>query len=170
MKCKNFWKNIISYQEGEVSPPLKEQMDFHLSECANCREELNSSRKITEILHNMDTIKKDEYFWNCLYKDIKGVRISYKIVKENYHPEYFRLGFWDRFLRPALIGFSFGIIIFLSYLYYDFKSEDFINNRINYTSEDIEFYINEHSLAENDDIFSQGGITPLLVSFQENNK
>ena len=72
MKCKDFIKNIIFYQEGEISSSMKEQMDCHLLECKNCSEELNVSREITEILHNVGDIKKDEYFWNNLFKNLSS--------------------------------------------------------------------------------------------------
>jgi len=170
MKCKDFIKNIIFYQEGEINSSVREQMDCHLLECENCKEELNISREITEILHNMDDIKKDEHFWNNLYRDIRNVKIGYKIAKENYPAEYAGLSFWDRFLKPALIGFSFGIILFFSYLYYDIKSEGPpYEMGMNYAVDETEFYIQEHSLSE-DNLFSQGGLTPLLVSIEDTEK
>ncbi len=170
MKCKDFIKNIIFYQEGEISSSMREQRDCHLSECKNCREELNISREITETLHNVDDIKKDEYFWNNLYRDIKNVRIGYKIAKENYPAEYSGLSFWDRFLKPALIGFSFGVMLFFSYLYYDIKSEGLpYEMGMNYAVDETEFYINEHSLSEGN-LFSQEGLTPLLVSIGDTEK
>ena len=168
MKCKEFIKNIIQYHEAEVSSSLKKEMDSHLSECKDCKKELIISKEMAELLHNADLIKKGDYFWDDLYKNVRNLRIGYKMAKEKYRSEYY-VGFWDRFLKPALIGFTFGLLLFLSYIYFDLKSGGLLDRReISFASEEIEFYINEHSLSENGNIFSQGGLAPVFVSIQEN--
>jgi len=168
MKCKEFINDIIPYQKGEVNSSLKEEMGSHLSKCADCREELNISKEMAEVLHNVDVIKRDDYFWNALYGDIRNFRIGYRIAREKYRSESYVLSFWDRFLKPALIGFSFGLLLFLSFLYYDLKSGGLLGKaEKSITSDEIEFYINEHSLSENGNIFSQEGLTSIFVSVQE---
>jgi len=168
MKCKEFIKNVIQYQKGEVNSSLKEEMDSHLSKCANCREELNISKEMAEVLHNVYVINRDDYFWNDLYKNVRNLRIGYRIAKEKYPSESYVLSFWDRFLKPALVGFSFGLLLFLSFLYFDIRSGGLIGRgEGSFTSDELEFYINEHSLSENENIFSQEGLTSIFVSVQE---
>jgi len=168
MKCKEFIKNIIQYQKGEINSSLKEEIDSHLSKCPNCREELNISKEMAEVLHNVDVIKRDDFFWNDLYRNVRNLRMGYRIAREEYPSESYVLSFWDRFLKPALVGFSFGLLLFLSFLYFDLKSGGLLGRgEASFTSDEIEFYINEHSLSENGNIFSQEGITSVFVSTQE---
>lgn len=168
MKCKEFIKNIIQYQRGEVNSFLKEEIDSHLSKCADCREELNVSIEMAEVLHNVDVIKRDDYFWKDLYKNARNLRIGYRIAREKYPSESYVLSFWDRFLKPALVGFSFGLLLFVSFLYFDLKSGGLLGRgEVSFTSDEIDFYINEHSLSENGNIFSQEGLTSVFVSVQE---
>ena len=168
MKCKEFLKNIIFYQKNNLFPGLKERMNEHLSECENCRQELDMSDEIADILKNIETIEKDDYFWNNLQNSIRAARIGYRTAKNEFRLEY-RLSFWDRFLKPALIGFSFSLLLFVGYIYYDLGLNDFLNaDNMKFAVEDTEFYINEHSMLENGSMFSQGEITPLLVSMGEN--
>ena len=167
MKCKEFVKNIILYQEDELNPSLKEKMDAHLSGCPKCREELNISQEITDVLNNVEAIEKEDYFWNNLQNNVRVARIGYNIAQEEYHSEY-HLSFWERFLKPAIVGFSFGLLCFFAYLYFDLSSGGLWDAKeIRFTGEDVEFYINEHSLLENRNIFSQGELTPLFVSIEE---
>ena len=168
MKCKEFIKNIIKYQEGEVSPSLKKEMDLHLSECANCREELSVTEEMAKIIHNVDVIERDDYFWNSLYNNVRNIRVAYSIARERYSTKSYTLSFWDRFLKPALVGFSFGILLFLSLLYYDLRSGGLLGKaERSITNDEIEFYINEHSLSESGNIFAQEGLSPVFVSVQE---
>lgn len=168
MKCKKFLKNIISYQEDNLNPDLMEQIDAHLSECQKCREEYNISCEMADALKNVETIEKEDYFWNNLQNNIRAARIGYSKAQTEYRLEY-RLSFWDRFLKPALIGFSFGVLLFAGYIYYDLTSGGFWDsNNVRFTVEDTEFYFNEHSMLENGSIFSQGELTPMLVSMEEN--
>lgn len=123
---------------------------------------------MADILHNVDVVKRDDYFWDDLYKNVRNLKMGYKMAREKYRSEYY-VSFWDRFLKPALIGFSFGLLLFSSYIYFDFKSGGLLDKSgVGFASEEIEFYIDEHSLSENGNIFSQGGLTPVFVSIQEN--
>ncbi len=170
MKCKEFLRNIIPYQENKVNSSLKSKMDAHISKCSKCRKELEISRDVADVLNNVEKIERDEYFWNNLYNDIRNVRIGYNVVCEKYRSEY-KLSFWERFLKPAMIGFSFGILLFFMYFYIDFKSGGLWKQKyIEFAGKEMEFYIDEHSLTENGNIFSQGELTTSFVSFQENNK
>lgn len=170
MRCKEFLGNIIPYQENKVNPSLKSKMDAHISKCSKCREELEISRDVADVLNNVEKIEKNEYFWNNLHNNIRNIRIGYNFVREKYRSEY-KLSFWERFLKPAMIGFSFGILLFFMYFYIDFKSGGLWKQKeVKFAGKEIEFYINAHSLTENGNIFSQGELTTLLTSFQENNK
>ena len=113
-------------------------------------------------------IEKEDYFWNNLGNNIRAARIGYNRARTEYKLEY-RLSFWDRFLKPALVGFSFSVLLFAGYIYYDLTSGGFWNSaNVRIAVEDSEFYFNEHSMLENGSIFSQGELTPMLVSLEEN--
>lgn len=170
MKCKEFLRNIIPYQENKVNSFLKSEMDTHISECLKCREELEISKEIANALNSMGKIERDDYFWNNLHNNVRSVKAGYSIVCGKYRSE-FRLSFWERFLKPAMIGFSFGLLLFFMYFYLDFKSGGLWKQKyIEFTGQEREFYMDEHSLTENGNIFSQGELTTLFVSLQDNNK
>lgn len=170
MNCRKFLKNIISYQENIIDPTLKSNMDAHVSKCSKCREAFEVTKEMADVLNNVEKVERSDYFWNNLHNDIINAKVGYTIVTKKYHPEY-KLSFWERFLKPAMIGFSFGILLFSIYFYFDFKSGGFWSQKeINSAGKEVDFYINEHSLTENSNIFSHGELATSLISFQEDNK
>ena len=169
MKCKECIKYII--QEGEISLSQKERFEEHVAKCKECREALDSSREIAGLLGTIGTVARDEVSSDNLYRNMRSARIGYKAAREQYQPGYSVSGVWDRFFKPALTGFAFGLILLISYIYVDLQNEGFFGrDYVTYAAEDMEFLISEHSLNESETIFTQEELTLMYSSTQKNER
>ncbi|MCK4967297.1 zf-HC2 domain-containing protein [bacterium] len=169
MKCKECIKCII--QEGEISPSIKERVEAHIAQCDDCREALHSSREIAGLLVTIGTVARDDVYWDNLFRNIRSARMGYKAARERYQPGYSVSGMWDRFFKPALTGFAFGLILLISYIYVDLQNEGFFGrDDVTYAAEDMEFLISEHSLNESETIFTQEELTLMYSSTQKNGR
>ena len=166
MRCKECIKYITL--EGEISPSRKERFEEHIAECKECREALHSSREIAGLLGTIGTVARDDAYWDSLFGNIRSARMGYKAALEQYQPVYSMSGVWNRFFKPALTGFAFGLILLISYIYMDSQNEGFFSrDDVTYPAEDMEFLISEHSLNESETIFTQEELTLMYSSTQK---
>jgi anti-sigma factor RsiW len=48
--CRQAWKEITSYTEGDLTPEMRERMDRHLRECPHCRAVYDGSQNVVRLL------------------------------------------------------------------------------------------------------------------------
>ena len=48
--CREVWKEITNYIEGDLTPEMREQVDRHLRECPHCKAVYDGSRNVVRLL------------------------------------------------------------------------------------------------------------------------
>ena len=54
MKCKTLVLELTEYLDGEIDSALKEELEFHLLKCKNCRLIVNTTKKTIEVYCNSE--------------------------------------------------------------------------------------------------------------------
>lgn len=74
MECDKFLEKIDLYIHNEISANERAELDSHISECENCRNELEFARKINAALRNLPLIETPPDFKDRLHEKIKAER------------------------------------------------------------------------------------------------
>jgi anti-sigma factor (TIGR02949 family) len=48
--CREVWKEITNYIEGDLTPEMRERVDRHLQECPHCKAVYDGSRNVVRLL------------------------------------------------------------------------------------------------------------------------
>ena len=48
--CREVWKEITNYIEGDLPPEMRERVDRHLKECPHCKAVYDGSRNVVRLL------------------------------------------------------------------------------------------------------------------------
>jgi predicted anti-sigma-YlaC factor YlaD len=48
--CREAWKEMVNFQEGDLSPEIHQCIDMHLGACANCRGVYDGSHNVVRLL------------------------------------------------------------------------------------------------------------------------
>jgi len=86
MNCHHVRKKLSAFQDGELSDSLKQEIQIHLRECADCAAVLAEMEQVWSQLSHADTITSAPYFW---------ARLSHRIQKQGT-----RKRFVDRVAAP----------------------------------------------------------------------
>ncbi len=49
LKCKDVWREISNYLDGNLEAPLRQRMDHHLRDCKSCKAVLDGTRNIVSL-------------------------------------------------------------------------------------------------------------------------
>jgi len=158
MKCDYALKHMYS---DTISVKLKQEIDEHISGCLSCRSNIAASEQVGETLAALEPVRKDSAFWSDMSR---GVRL----YRENRQKKW-----WHTILdflqvepvsrRSALIGGICCLILFMVVAVYIPTATD---NRqaADDVAEEVDFYLQEHTLAQDADIFGIGAFNKVFVS------
>ena len=48
--CREVWKEITNYIEGDLTPEMRDRVDRHLRECAHCKAVYDGSQNVVRLL------------------------------------------------------------------------------------------------------------------------
>ena len=74
MKCHSVQKKFSAYQDRELRPEEKEQVNVHLAKCRSCREQYAEFERLWQTLGEMEEIHPDPWFYRQLVRKIKEPR------------------------------------------------------------------------------------------------
>jgi excisionase family DNA binding protein len=63
MKCKDVRMELVAYIDGELSTMGQRAIEAHLAECADCAQETEKLRGVTELTQNWQGITPTENWW-----------------------------------------------------------------------------------------------------------
>jgi len=84
MKCKKIRRKLVAYLDGELNEKQRLLIERHLSECIECRKEINLLSETFYLLKNERHIAPSENFETNLW------RIIYSAKKEKVTPYFLR--------------------------------------------------------------------------------
>ena len=50
IECREVWKEITNYIEGDLTPEMRERVGRHLKECRHCKAVYDGSRNVVRLL------------------------------------------------------------------------------------------------------------------------
>lgn len=75
MRCQKFKELLAGYQDGELDDSQQLELENHLKECADCREELSRLEKVKEVTgrvkYNDLPLEVWESYWQNLYRRVE---------------------------------------------------------------------------------------------------
>ena len=48
--CRNVWRELVNYTEGDLTPEMRDRITRHLQSCPHCRAVYDGSRNIVRLL------------------------------------------------------------------------------------------------------------------------
>ena len=70
MKCEEVKPYLMSHLDGEIEPEKKAEIERHLTECPNCREEYQSFVKLKQETDKMKLADLSDELWNGYWKGV----------------------------------------------------------------------------------------------------
>jgi predicted anti-sigma-YlaC factor YlaD len=70
MKCEQIRPYLSAYLDGEIEQDKKLEIEKHLSECENCRDEYQSFAKLKEVTDRMKFADLSDQLWAGYWKGI----------------------------------------------------------------------------------------------------
>jgi len=55
--CREVWKEIINYMEGDLKPEMRKRVDRHLRECPQCKAVYEGSQNVVRLLGGDNVLK-----------------------------------------------------------------------------------------------------------------
>lgn len=59
-------RQLSAYLHGELPPPLRQQVQIHLSECADCQRELERAKHVIRLISNLETVSAPSGLWEMV--------------------------------------------------------------------------------------------------------
>ncbi|MGB7061958.1 MAG: zf-HC2 domain-containing protein [Candidatus Zixiibacteriota bacterium] len=70
MKCDDVKPYLMSYLDGEIEPEKRSEIERHLTECPNCREEYQAFVKLKQETDKMRLADLSDELWRSYWKGI----------------------------------------------------------------------------------------------------
>jgi len=170
MRCADFRRQLIYYQEGMMGEADRETMEEHLENCVECRAEWNETQKIVTHIRKIPKVRRSSEFWDDLYQKLLTSRIRLDVQREQV--SLFRIieRYFARFLKPAAIGCVVIIICVFTYFGWDYWGNgEYTQITAFKTGSDEEFYLEEHIMSEYRNLFLQGNLPEVSAMFNLGN-
>ena len=108
MNCQLCQKESDAYLEGRLPEGIRAQVDAHLAQCVTCAESYRLLRLSEKVMEAEKTVLSNPFLSTRVMAGIEKLERE----KESYQniPAYWKV------LKPALIGLSIGVAIFLGIL------------------------------------------------------
>lgn len=160
MKCEYVLKNQYS---DSISVKKKKSIDDHIMACSFCQEQIVANDHVSELLK---VIKSAEVSDTRMAELLQGVR-RYRERKQS--------AWWRSLLdflpvepfprKTAIVGITCCVMMFLfTIVYFPLFTVDHPVEEISVG--EIEFYLQEHALAQDADLFGKSAISNVFVSLR----
>lgn len=68
--CREVWKEITNYMEGDLTPELKNRVDQHLRTCSHCKAVYDGSQNVVRLLSGKSVLELPTGFSQRLFDRI----------------------------------------------------------------------------------------------------
>lgn len=65
--CRDVWKELVNYMEGDLTPEMRERISLHLRGCSHCRAVYDGSYNVVRLLGEKSIIELPQGFSQRLY-------------------------------------------------------------------------------------------------------
>jgi predicted anti-sigma-YlaC factor YlaD len=72
ISCKEVWREISNYLEGEISGELRARMEEHFRGCKHCTAVLDGTRNVVQLVGDATAFELPAGFSNRLYRKLSG--------------------------------------------------------------------------------------------------
>ena len=165
MQCKAVQNYCESYWNGLLHTRLAESIEHHLARCHDCSREYATQREIRSLLHGMPEISRPDDFWSSLECSIRE-RISESRNPAVFDEAEFNLPSVFRF-RYQLAAAMLILMLIISSIVWDawrYSGEESLLVKTNGSGEDIDFYLEEHDLAQGHNALSQSAFAGVVFT------
>lgn len=147
MGCLDFRKSLSAFLDGELNPREHEQIRIHISQCANCRHEVEKLKEMVGIVRNMPEPEIPAQLWELTRRKLEVNS------EEQIKSWIFRIPKWS-FVPVAATLLIFLVFFFGSQFYYkgDIEAPTF------------NIYVQEHLLSYSDRILPPDLLSELTVA------
>jgi excisionase family DNA binding protein len=76
MKCKDVQMELVPYLDGELSTMGQKVIEAHLAECADCAQETEELRSVTELSQNLAKITPKSNWWTNLQVKLESEKTT----------------------------------------------------------------------------------------------
>ena len=66
--CREVWKEITNYIEGDLTPEIRERVERHLKECLHCKAVYDGSRNVVRLLGGNNVLELPAGFSQRLHR------------------------------------------------------------------------------------------------------
>lgn len=105
MQCSKFRKDLSAFLDNELAPKRREQMEIHISECADCRQEAERIKKVIRIMGSIARPDVPIQLWETMRQKLGTV------TEKTDRTWRFRIPKWSFIPAGALVLM---ILLFLS--------------------------------------------------------
>lgn len=152
MRYTKFHKNLSAFLDNELSSEDRKQTEQHLSECADCRQELEKLRRTISLIKRVERPEVPSYLWEGTRERLT---LPYKTG--------FRVPRWS-FIPVGAVAFTFLMYILISQSFF-IKQTSFIKQENIQTP--IAIYLQEHKSVYSEQaslLDSYSGLTSTKVN------
>ncbi|MGM0504654.1 MAG: zf-HC2 domain-containing protein [Bacteroidota bacterium] len=108
MKCKKIYKNLYRYHRGELSPPLKDEIDNHLTNCPECSVLYTKLVQTLDHLNDRETLPEQPFYYTRLKQRMENKKERYESVWSN--------GLARKILQPSIYMASLVLAVYIGIL------------------------------------------------------
>ncbi len=70
LKCSFCRKNLSAFLDGELDPQERRQVELHISDCADCRREMERLRKMVRLVGGMERPEVPAQLWEATQRKL----------------------------------------------------------------------------------------------------
>jgi len=108
MKCKKIYKNLYRYHLGELSPPLKDEIDNHLINCPECSALYTKLVQTLDHLNDRETLPGQPFYYTRLKQRMENKKEKTESVWSN--------GLARKILQPSIYMASLVLAVYIGIL------------------------------------------------------
>jgi anti-sigma factor RsiW len=68
--CREVWKELVNYMEGDLSPEMRHRISRHLQACRHCTAIYDGSQNVVKLLADNTVIELPQGFSDRLYNRV----------------------------------------------------------------------------------------------------
>jgi anti-sigma factor (TIGR02949 family) len=70
--CREVWKEITNYIEGDLTPEMRERIEQHFRKCRNCQAVYDGSQNVVRLLGGKNVLELPAGFSQRLYDRVSA--------------------------------------------------------------------------------------------------
>ena len=151
LRCSSFRENLSAFLDDELNPRKRKQMELHISECADCRQETEKLREMIGIIGGMERPEVPAYLWEGTRRRLEAAsQLPVRAL-------VLRMPRWV-FVPAAAVVFTL-LLYFLGgqLLFYKYETEPI----------PVTVYLQEHVLSYSDQVLPSNPLSELTIAQTE---